>query len=217
MLELLSVLAIIAIISAIAVTSIPMLQKANQIDSSAALVTGILDLAHEAAISSNTYVWVAFTDPPVNSSFHGIWVATILSQDGTESPINTGTSANPTWATSVTIPGNNLQLLNKVQGLPGVSFTDVSALPTSLTSQAPTSPTSLFEGSVTWTVTPLQNSVSSTIYFTHAIEFAPNGNAHVPTWNSNIQFGLVPVQGSKTNAVLFNVSRFTGKATTYRL
>ena len=216
LIELLSVLVIIAIISALAFTSIPLMLKANQIDSSAAVVTGILDLAHEAAISSNTYVWVAFTDPSANSSFHGIWVATILSQDGTESPINTGTASAPIWATSITIPGNNLQLLNKIQSLPGVSIVDATALPSALTSQAPASATALFEGSVTWTVTPLQNSTSSTIYFTHAIEFAPNGNAHVPTWNSNIQFGLVPIQGSTTNAILFNVSRFTGKATSYR-
>jgi prepilin-type N-terminal cleavage/methylation domain-containing protein len=215
--ELLVVMALIVILSAIAVPLIPSLLKANQLDSSVNTLSGILEQARETAISANTFIWVAFTDAPANSPT-GTWVATIQSKDGTESPSTTVTS--PWTTTPITIPGNNLQLLSKIQNLGGVKIVDANSppLPASLVAKAPASPTTLFEpAGMQWTVTPLQNTgVGAGVYFTHAFEFTPNGEAHVPTWNGNIQFGLVPTIGSTSNAVLFNVSRLTGKTTVLR-
>lgn len=221
LLELLTVLAIIAIMTAIAVPLIPSLLKANQLDSSVLQLSGILEQARETAISANTYVWVAFTDAPANSPI-GTWVATIQSKDGTEAPSSTLTT--PMTATALTIPSTttcpNLQLLSKIQNLPGIKFLDSnSASPpasyTTLAATAPATPTGLFDTAV-WTVTPLQNTSAAGSNFVHVIEFTPDGEAHVPTWNSNIQFGFVPSVGAAKNAVIFNVTRLTGRTTVYR-
>ena len=105
----------------------------------------------------------------------------------------------------------------------------MNGFPASLTANAPDNPSPLFEsgavlqngstqGPVTWTVTTLQNTnVGAGVYFTHALEFTPTGEAHVPTtWSSNIQFGFIPSIGPSKNLVLFNVARLTGKTTVYR-
>jgi prepilin-type N-terminal cleavage/methylation domain-containing protein len=227
LIELLTVLGIIAIMTAIAAPLIPSLLKADQLDSSIGTLSGLLEQARETAISSNTYVWVAFTDAPANSAT-GTWVATIQSKDGTE-------AANTSWTspflatTTLPIPNDNLELLAKIQNLPGVKIVDASSLPTTLTGTAPTSPSTLFEsgamlasgsaqGTVAWDVSSLHNTgLGSTVYFTHALEFTPNGEAHVPTvYNGNIQFGITPAIGTSKNAVLINVARLTGKTTFYR-
>jgi hypothetical protein len=199
---------------------IPSLLRGNQMDANVSTLSGILEQARETATANNTYVWVAFTDPPSASSPVGIYVATIQSIDGTESPINT--TVTPSWATIATIPGTNLNLLGKIQNLPGVTIVDNNnaALPAAMLAAAPpaASAQNLFETSMQWTVTPLQyTSLGTGHYFTHAIEFTPDGEAHVPTWSSNIQFGLTPSLGTaSSNPVLFNVSRLTGKTTVYR-
>jgi hypothetical protein len=59
--------------------------------------------------------------------------------------------------------------------------------------------------------------MSATTPFTHAIEFTPNGEAHVPTWSSNIQMGFYPATGAVNNYLLVNLSRLTGRATMFRL
>ena len=217
LMEMLTVLAIVSILAATSAQLVPLLFRANQVDVNVVTLSGILEQAREAAVSNDTFVWVAFTG---NANNTGTWVATLQSQDGTDSIA---------WATTgIAVPGTPtlVQLLNKLQNLPGVTIVDASssALPALLTSQASAvgNATPLFEPSgMQWTVTPLQNtSAGPGIYFTHAIEFAPDGEAHVPgtsgTWYSNIQFGLIPTKGVTSNAQLFNVSRVTGKVTVYR-
>jgi prepilin-type N-terminal cleavage/methylation domain-containing protein len=219
--ELLVVMAIIGILLAIAAPLIPSLLRGNQVDASVNTLSGILEDARETATSGNTYVWVAFTDAPASSPL-GTYVAVIQSQDGTETGINNpGTT---TWLpTGITVPGTaNLQLHAKLQNLPGVKLYDIAAgAPGSLTAlaaKAPASPASLFETGMKWTVTPLSTTAAGTgVFFTHALEYTPDGEAHVPPpWSGNIQFGLAPTIGSTTNSALFNISRLTGKATVYR-
>ena len=95
--EILVVLAILAIMAAIAAPMITSLLRGNQVDSSIVTLTGVMEQAREAAMSGNTYVWVAFT--PTNSiAANGIWVATIQSEDGTESPVNY--TITPSWVTT---------------------------------------------------------------------------------------------------------------------
>ncbi len=222
--ELLVVLAIIAILIAITSPLIPSLLRANQLDSSVTTLSGILEEAREAATSGNTFVWVAFTNASATSPQKGIWVATLQSNDGTETNINTGTPTAPVWA-SITVPSSaasNIQAHSKLQNLPGVQLANTpptfTPLPTTLVSQAPSaSRTSL--AAVTWTLSGLATSgAPSDVAFKYAIEFSPDGEAHVPTWMSNIQFGLYPSTGTNvTNSVFFNISRLTGKATVYRM
>jgi type II secretory pathway pseudopilin PulG len=233
MVELLVVLGIVAIMAAIVSPLIPSLLRGNQMDSNVNALAGILDEAREAAMAGNTYIWVAVTDPIAGSPGGGVWVATFQSLDGTEAQSSTISSAP--WNATLTLPGGNLQLHNKLQNLPAVEVvvdpptisgaptlqsinTAVTASANASTPARPTPPaypaaaTSLQGGTTSWTV-----SAGGSRTFVHVIEFTPNGEAHVPTWSANIQFALVPAIGKTTNSVLFNVSRLTGKATVYRM
>ncbi len=231
--ELLVVLAIISIMVTLVVPVVSGLLRSNQVDQSVATLAGLMGQAREAAIAGNTYVWVAFSAPAPSTPARGIWVATFQSQDATESPINT--TVTPSWQTTTTIPSTNLQLINKLQNLPGVTVVDVSGTGTTLSASAITAinaanassppPTtgvlSLFEpASMSWTVAPLQNvtGYTSTSTFVRAMEFTPNGEARCGSsaWYNYIQFGLVPSTGSSQNAALFSISRLTGRMTVYR-
>lgn len=224
--ELMVVIGIIVLLTAIVATAIPSLMKSNQIDQSVTTISGVMEQAREAAISGNTYVWVAFSSPTTSNPANGIWAAIIQSSDGTESPINT--TVTPAWVTTnITIPSSNLLLLSKLQNLPGVQIVDVSSLPAT-TSNAATSAgaptnsiTTLWETTTQWTVTPAQftEGYTSSTYFTKVVEFTPDGEAHTgaTTWYNAIQFGLTPSTGSNTkNSVFINLSRTTGKLTVYR-
>jgi prepilin-type N-terminal cleavage/methylation domain-containing protein len=217
--ELLVVLAIIAILVAVVAPLVPSLLRANQLDSSVNTLAGILEEARESATAGNTYIWVAFTNPPPGSPYKGIWVATLQSLDGTETNVNTSTTTTPVWG-SITIPSTaapNIQIHSTLQNLQGVQLVSSTTLPT-LMAKGPAAAQVTQLAAVSWTVTTLANtSAGPGVSFQYAIEFTPNGEAHVPTWNSNIQFGLVPSVGPTTNSVLFNVSRLTGKTTVYRL
>ena len=210
----------------------PALLRANQLDSSVGTLSGILEEARESAISGNTFVWVAFTDPPASSPVSGTWVATFQSQDGTESAVNTGTPTAPSWTTTLTVPSSSLIIHNKLQNLPGVavvSFATLTSANSTLTAKDPAVTPQDLQGAGASPATPLHwtmTSLSSTgmpanTYFTKAIEFTPDGQAHVQTWNSNIVFGLEASVGAAAtvskNCVLFNISRLTGKTTVYRL
>jgi prepilin-type N-terminal cleavage/methylation domain-containing protein len=224
LIELLVVLGIIAILAAVASPLVPSLLRGNQMDANVNALAGILDEAREAATSSNTYIWVAFTKAPTSSPV-GIWVATIQSLDGTETTVNTGTPMAPTWATGLIIPSSSLLLHGKLQNLQGVALVQLSQLPSVLTSTSNASiPAAAYDlvasqGALAWKTSTLANtSLGSSGTFSYAIEFTPDGEAHVPTWNANIQFGMAPTIGNTTtNDVLFNISRLTGKATVFRM
>jgi prepilin-type N-terminal cleavage/methylation domain-containing protein len=222
--ELIVVIGIIAILIAIVSPLVPSLLRADQLDSSVATLSGILDEAREAATGGNTYIWVAFTNPPLGSPARGIWVSTIQSLDGTETNVNTSAPTTPVWG-AITVPSPaypNLQLHSKLQNLPGLAIVSSSTLSPTLTAKAPTNSVTQL-APVSWTVTTLANaSAGSGVSFIYAIEFTPDGEAHVPPtlsqpWPSNIQFGLQPTIGSTTDSVLFNISRLTGKTTVYRM
>lgn len=227
--ELLVVLSIIAILTAIAAPLIPALLKSNQLDSNIATLSGVLEQARETAISNNTFVWVVFAPPPTSSPGVGTWVASVQSIDGTDS-----VKGSNTWLTNLTIPGTaNLQLLSKIQNLPGVQIVDPTTITGSVQNNGiapPTGavplqgPTSTNANSLNWTVTPAKYTEgfsSTTSFFTQGIQFTPDGEAHVITWANNIQFGMTSTTGSATaiakSVVLFNISRLTGKLTVYRL
>ncbi|MCE0523980.1 MAG: prepilin-type N-terminal cleavage/methylation domain-containing protein [Methylacidiphilales bacterium] len=231
--EMLVVLGIIGIIAAIAVPLIPSLLKANVVNQNVATLSGILEQARETAISGNTYVWVAFYNPPATSPRSGTWVATFDSVDGTD-PISPNQNG---WSNTLTVPGpigsTSLQLVSKLQNLSGAQITNSGALPDGLTTLATnagiTNPASPFQPTPTtptaWTVTPLQNTdgySSTSPYTIYVIEFTPDGEAHTQPvtpgqWYGDIAFGMVPSVGASTNDdVLMNLSRLTGRVTVFR-
>jgi len=218
--EMLTVMAIIAILSVASVPLISSLMKANEMDTSATTLSGILEQARETALSANTFVWVALTDAPENSPV-GTWVATIQSKDGTSDDVTSGTS----WQQNLAFPTTNTQLLDRVRQLPGVRLVSPTSLSSTLTAKAPTAQDSTYllgqnAFNANWTITNLPNvgSISGSTAFTHVIEFTPSGEAEVPgaDWYNNIQFGLVPTIGSTQNAILYDVVHLTGKTSAYR-
>jgi Tfp pilus assembly protein FimT len=220
------VLAIIAIISAIAVPLIPSLLKSDTLDSNVQTLSGILEQARETAISGNTFVWVAFTDPPAGSPRSGSCVAVFQSQDGTD-PINfTNALVVPGTVTNTT---TSLVMVGRLQTLPGSAIADPSGLPAAIAnlgnSIGVTNPATLTATNSTglplqWTVTPYANTEgysSTNPYFKRAIEFTPDGEAHTLAWNPNISFGLTnSISTSTNNLVLVNISRLTGRTTILR-
>ena len=176
--------------------------------------------ARSTAISGNTYVYVGFTAPPVAPANPGDGISVIVfeSQDGTDAANGFG---------NVTFPANNLQLVGRIQRLPGVKLADVGG--TSYTPAFESQPVSLvgFPSSaisnLQWTFTTTQ-----TLNFIYGFEFTPNGEAKVSpapiapattgAWYDLIEFGLTPAitgQNPKDVAVV-RLSRLTGKATVLR-
>ncbi len=224
LIELLVVIGIMAIILAIASPYVPGLLRGNQFDANVNNLTGILDEAREAATANNTYVWVAFTGTATTTTTSGIWVMTFQSQDGTETNINTGSSTSPTWATGLAITGTatpNLVLHSKLLNLPGLQIDPTLAKNPGVVGTVPTTYTTLAgqPTNLAWTVSNMgATGLAATTPFNYAVEFTPNGEAHVPTWSSNIQVGFYPAQGPSTpnNYALVNLSRLTGRATIFR-
>ncbi len=219
LIELLVVIGIMAIILAIASPYVPGLLRGSTFDADVNNLTGILDEAREAATANNTYVWVAFTGTATTTTTSGIWVMTFQSQDGTETNINTGSSTSPVWATTLAIAGSstpNLVLHSKLVNLPGIQIDPTLAKNPGVVGTPPSSPTAPASG-LNWTVSTMgATGLAANTAFAYAIEFTPNGEAHVPTWNSNIQFGFYPATGAVNNYALVNLSRLTGRATIFR-
>lgn len=218
--ELLVVMGIIGILAAIVVPLIPSIMRSNTMNQNVSTLSGVLEQAREAAVAQNTYVWVTFTTPVSGLPANGIWVATFQSQDGTETGINTSTTTTPSWANTVSIPSTNLALQSKMRNLPGIQLEAVSSSMGNFTTNLPTVlPTSL-QTNLQWSVAPnaVTPGYTPADVFSQAIEFTPDGEAHIGSSNSYnyIQFGIVPTVGSTTNCAAFSVSKITGHATVYR-
>jgi type IV pilus assembly protein PilE len=218
--ELLVVLTIIAILAAIVSPLVPGLIKGDQFDSNVNTLTAILEEAREAATANNTFVWVAFADPPATSPSSGTWVATFQSQDGTDTYTTSTATTTPVWtATTATITSTNSNLLlhAKLVNLPNFKMdSTLFSEPATVKSQAPTTYTGP-QTPLSWSIPAIANTgMPSTTVFKYAIQFTPNGEAHVVTWSSNIQFGFYPATGAINNYLLLNISRLTGRTTTFR-
>jgi prepilin-type N-terminal cleavage/methylation domain-containing protein len=216
--ELLVVIAIIVILLGASAALVPSMLHGNQMNEDVTTLQGILEEARETALASNTYVYVGFTGPNATSPADGMSVIVFESQDGTDAANGFGNVTFPTTP--------DVQILNRIQRLPGVQIADVgdaainyAGLPASNT--APVSlvgwPTSS-NSNLQWVFT-----TTNTLTFNYGFEFTPNGEAKVtssPTanWYDEFEFGLKPAiagQNSKDVAV-FRISRVTGKATIYR-
>jgi len=205
LIELLTVIAIIAIMTTAATSLVPPLFESNQLDKNMTTLSGILEQAREAAISRNTYVWVAFTsNPPSSSPASGVRTVLFESQDGTDvlsNFTNTGTSSSPLLIGSA----NGLAPLSPLQTLPGIQL----SVPTG----------SLSKGGAF-----LQSGMNLTLNvggiaqkFTQAVMFTPDGEARVAIWNSLVE---VQVQSSlhpqSPNVAVLRLSRLTGRLTVSR-
>ena len=221
--ELLVVIAIIAILLGASAALVPSMLHGNQMNSDVTTLQGILEEARETALASNTYVYVGFTTPAANptaSAPDGVSVIAFESQDGLDVLNN--------FANSATLPQNDLQMLNRIQRLPGVQIVDVgNVLVTASGYTPPTAngtPVDLGGLSTSGTTITWKFTTTSTLTFACGFEFCPNGEAKVPvsanppTWYDEFQFALAPaVKGlNGKDVAVIRISRVTGKATIYR-
>ena len=200
--ELLAVIAVISILMATSTSFIPSLFQANQVDANVATLSGIFEQAREAAISGNTYVYVVFTGPLTTTPAGGVAVATIQSQDGTDA-LNNFTFSGPISA------ANDLAMLHKTTGLPGVKLLSQSQTATLITAQFPSLSSSGAAMASSSTLTVAAGGVTYT--FTQGVMFKPDGEvASSGTWNDMVEFGLQSLRGSPDVAVM-QLTRLTGK------
>ncbi len=209
--ELLTVCAIISIMVAASVSLVSKGFQANQLDTNVTMLSGMFEEAREAAISGNTFVWVAFTPNPSTSTRAGGISAVIFeSQDGTDSLANfsNGTTASPIAISTA----NNLLQLTPVQALPGTQLTSSGALSfTNLPSLTPASAS--LQGSMGLTL----NAGGKTVTFTQAVMFAPDGEARISTWSNAIEFGIQSsINSQSPNVAVMRLARLTGRLTVYR-
>jgi prepilin-type N-terminal cleavage/methylation domain-containing protein len=210
LIELLVVLSIIAILAAATVSVIPSLLQGNQLDANVATLSGVLDEAREAAIAGNTYVWVAFANPTTSLS-GGVAVVVFESQDGTD-PLN---GFSTTFATISS--ANNFLVINNVVHLPGTQVTASGALTVAsypTLSRLPTVSPAAASLQSPLTLTLVQGGTTYT--FTQAIEFTPDGESKVQSWNNWVEMGLKSsLATTSKDAAVFRIAKLTGKVTVY--
>jgi prepilin-type N-terminal cleavage/methylation domain-containing protein len=209
--ELLTVLVIISILTATSASVVPSLFRSSQVDANVSNLSGIFEQARETAISSNTYVYVLFTDQLTTSPGGGVGVVTVESQDGTDSLNNFSPTLVGTLSSSVSISSvSNLMVLRKMQILPGIQLTSTGSITT--ISNLPT-PGSSLQGSMNLILT----AGGSNYPFTQGVEFTPDGEARVASWYDSVGFGIKSSLNSQSpDVVVMELTRLTGRLTVYR-
>jgi len=202
--ELLVVMAIIAMLTALSAPAISSLTRGNRMNENLLALGGIFEQARQLAISRNTFVWVAFSDPLPGTPSDGVLVATIAAKGGIDS-LNWSTAA-------VSVAGSSdFEIAGKIRTLKGIRIMDKGALSvTNLPSE-----TSL--GSLQ--SVQLQASVAGqTKNFTKAIQFTPTGEARVQTFSRFVELGMAPVLpgAAAANVAVWRLAGITGRATLYR-
>ena len=204
--ELLVVMAIIAVLAALALPAISGLTRGNRMNQNLLALGGIFEQARQVAISRNTFVWVAFSDPLPGTSSDGVLVATLAAKGGVD-PLN--------WSTSpIALAGNpDLEIVGKPQTLAGVKIQDAGATHVpNLPAEDPGNLSSL---------QPVQLQIpvgGQAINFTRAVQFTPTGEARVKTFVRFVEIGMVPVLpgSASANVAVWRLAEITGRATLYR-
>ncbi len=215
--ELLTVIVVISIMAAASTSLIPSVLQSNQVNANVSNLAGIIEEAREAAMSSNTYVYVLFSNNLPTSPSGGIATIILESEDGTDSnALNNFTVTGSIGSIS------DLMVLHKLQSLPGIKLTASGAITSSTTPGISTLPSVSPNGaSLAGASTPLNltsNIAGSTYTFTQGIMFKPDGEAiaSATTWNDLVEFGVEPIHQSAKDVAVMRLTRLTGKLTVYR-
>ena len=205
LIEILLVLLIMGISTAMFIPSIAALGSADKFNSALSGISDTLMLAREKAISSNTYVWVAFADPVMpNDSLAALVIA---SADGTN-PIDG-------WASSTIVIENNpdFRVVGKQQNYARCQITDAGSFNSTDVSSLP-------KVNVDSAINSLASTVSFSFHsriYTRVIQFTPSGLACNGINPVNlVEFGVKPSSGSKNNVAVLRVQGITGQTTLYR-
>ena len=211
-----TVIAIISIVAAATTSLIPSFLQSNQVTANISNLAGILEEAREAAISSNTYVYVLFSNTLPTNPAGGVATIILESEDGTDALNNFTTSGNINTL-------SDLMVLHKLQTLPGIKVLTQSQAETLVTSlslsNVPTLTTAGAPLAGASTALNLSSKIGGITYtFTQGIIFKPDGEAlaSATTWNDLVEFGVEPSQGAVRDVAVMRLTRLTGKLTVYR-
>ena len=199
--ELLVVMAIISLMAAISGPFVLGMLRGSQTTQDIVKLSTLLDQARQHAIARNTYVWVAYTDQS-SAPQDGTLVVVVESRTGCDAL---------GWTTSaVSLTGNaDLQLLGKVESLPGIHLSDAGTV---TTSGAPAAAGVLSASQVNLQA----GSGSQAKTFDRAIQFSPAGEARVRVPGQMIDVSLRPINGEEKNAAVIRLAGLSGKVRVYR-
>ena len=206
---------IISIVAAATTSLIPSVMQSGQVTANISNLPGILEQAREAAISSNTYVYVLFSNTLPTSPVGGVATIILESEDGTDA-LNNFTAIGSINSLS------DLMVFHKLQPLPGIKLTTSGTITSSSTPNIPTLPSVSPAGASLAgypTVLNLTSNVGGITYtFTQGIMFKPDGEAiaSATTWNDLVEFGVEPIRQSTKDVAVMRLTRLTGKLTVYR-
>ena len=196
LIELLTVMAIISILASFSVSAISGIGKAGQMNAGLSVLSGMAERARQQAITQNTYVWMAWSEPDAE----GCSVVLLESKTGGDS---LGWTQDP-----VTLSANpDVQIVGKREYLRGIKLLGAGAV--SLPGVPDAGAASASE--VDWVGSPAGNLV-------RAVQFAPTGEARVRTSARMIELGIQFLQGGETsaNTALLRLAGATGKANLFR-
>ncbi len=251
LIELLAVIALVTILTVVAVPSLGQ-SGSQKFTRNLSQIAGILEQARSAAVGQGTYVWVVFypMDPssltPPDNSGEALYVATFISNDGSNPFVWNGTGWNgsvtmPAGQDEATVAGSNtsvktllrLELFKqtaiRTEGYftQGSGANQIDSLPESMP-DAPTPPaasplfTIAVRGSgVSFQLPAALPSGGLTAQTQSVIIFAPNGAARIsgsPIDSIWIDFQRVKAPGvyDTQNIACIKINGLTGLTTLYR-
>lgn len=202
--ELLTCVAILGILAAASAPAFTSLVRGNDVSSSLQTLGGVLESARQYAITKNTHVWVAFSDVDPADEQPKVSIAVVSSR--------TGDDILP-WTTDVIDLStySNLELVDKVQALPGVKLMDPDLITVHCTKNTNATAVRNLEH-VAWDIVVAGKSRR----FTYALQFAPSGETRVGELSHSVELGLTQALGESRNAAIVRVTGITGRVIVLR-
>jgi len=194
--EMLVVITIMAILSVLVVPASSSLIAAASFRSNVTAVDSILEQAYSAALAKNTYVWIGFSQLPLNGGGVGIVAVYSPHEDPNDFP-------------------NNVNALTKPVFLSNLNLTNITAAQISNSNRATTS-VGQITGANLGSFSASIGGSSQTL--SYVLEITPSGQISLSTSNKYawIEVGLAPLKGNGKNAAVVQMNAFTGRVATYR-
>jgi prepilin-type N-terminal cleavage/methylation domain-containing protein len=228
LIELLTVIAIISILAGVAVSGFSSVGARN-FSTQSLQISDTLERAREYAVANNTYTWVTFYASTATPSQPVVYVATVVSVNGTSQILSNGSlGSSAQWSSGqvdTTATGSKCALLDKVASFPQMGLSNLGSY-NSLISKLPAVASSNLAPLASSTGSPAGPSFLINVpglgsqTFTQSIEFTPSGEAKVQAAPTQaIEFDLCQYHGasaSSTMVAAVRVNGFTGQAEVYQ-
>ena len=196
LIELLSVVVVMALLTALVIPATMSLIASSGFRSNVTAVDGILEDAYSAALAKNTYVWIGFSQLPINGG--GVGVVTVFSphEDPNDFP-------------------NNVTVLTKPVFLTNLNLATISAAQISNPSRVTTSVGQITAANIGAFSSQVGGSVQTLSF---VMEITPSGQISLSssTKYAWVEIGMAPLTGNGKNAAVLQMNAFTGRVASYR-